>query len=147
MTDQATTSTLHIRHEVVIHAPRDAVWRALTEEVSDWWDHRFFEDSTLTFEPVAGGAFKEVGPAGEALFATVQRVVREETLAMVGPMGMRVPCTNLMTYTLADEGTGTRVTIEHLGTGLYTDEHRSGYARGWADLLEGRLKRYCEATV
>lgn len=142
---QQAPSALHIRLEVVIDASPETVWWALTNEVSSWWHHRFYEGSTLVFEPKAGGRFAELAEQGEALFATVQRVEAGRSLAMIGPMGMRIACTNLMTYTLEPEGEATRLTLEHQGTGLYTEEHRARYTTGWRDLLEDGLKAYCES--
>lgn len=143
-TTHASPSRLHIRQELVIEASRERVWWALTHEVSSWWHHRFFEDSTLIFEPRAGGQFAEKGESGEALFATIQRVVPMESLSMVGPMGMQIPCVNLMTYSLEDVKEGVKLTLEHTGMGLFSEEHEARYTSGWRELLEDRLKPLCE---
>lgn len=44
--------------EIDIDAPRERVWRALTDQLSSWWlkdFHVLGEDSIVTLEPTPGG--------------------------------------------------------------------------------------------
>ena len=153
-----TQRDIDIHLEITIDSARDAVFRAIAEQIDAWWDHRFFEHSTVTLEPWAGGRFYEHSDAGESLYATVQQVVRNEKIVLVGPMGMKIPCVNVMTLSLEDSkgggtrggrggGGGTKLTLTHVGQGAYTDEIITGYTKGWSDLLEGRLKAFVEGKA
>jgi|GEM_PF-5515613 len=55
---------VHIVQEHVINAPREKVFKALTQEVGDWWSHYVEEGSKITQDAKIGGSFQESFKAG-----------------------------------------------------------------------------------
>jgi uncharacterized protein YndB with AHSA1/START domain len=53
---QANALLRRIEQEVVIAAPRERVFAALTDEVGTWWAHRFRDGSEVRLDPELGGA-------------------------------------------------------------------------------------------
>src|SRR3954469_15370970 len=93
----------HIVQEHVVNAPRDKVFKALTEEANAWWAHTQAtkngtppgEDKTkITMEPKVGGRFYEdFVNGGGFLYATVSWLKPGFEIELVGPMGFDGPCT------------------------------------------------------
>ncbi|MFQ5967318.1 MAG: SRPBCC domain-containing protein [Acidimicrobiia bacterium] len=77
--------------EIEIRAPRERVWKALTEEVGAWWSHTYRDDIVGVYlEPWPGGRFYEKfdedGNGG--LYATVTYAEYPSLIRYQGPMGM-----------------------------------------------------------
>ena len=91
-----------IHREIVLPAPRDEVWEALTdaERLADW----FANDVELDLRPGGGASFR--WDNGEERTATVTEVEEGERLAFTwdGEDGE-------VEFTLADDVDGTRLTV------------------------------------
>jgi uncharacterized protein YndB with AHSA1/START domain len=90
-----------IRREIVLDAPREEVWEALTdpERLADW----FANDVELDLRPGGGARFRWSN--GEERHATVTEVEPEERLAFAWDDDGEVE------LTLADDEDGTRLTV------------------------------------
>ena len=90
-----------IRKEIVLPAPREEVWRALTdpERLADW----FANDVELDLRPGGGAHFRWGN--GEERYATVTEVEPEERLAFEWADEGEVE------FTLEDDADGTRLTV------------------------------------
>jgi uncharacterized protein YndB with AHSA1/START domain len=90
-----------IRREIVLDAPREEVWEALTdpERLADW----FANDVELDLRPGGGARFRWSN--GEERRATVTEVEPEERLAFAWDDDGEVE------LTLADDEDGTRLTV------------------------------------
>lgn len=90
-----------IRKEIVLPAPREEVWRALTdpERLADW----FANDVELDLRPGGGAHFRWGN--GEERYATVTEVEPEERLAFEWADQGEVE------FTLEDDADGTRLTV------------------------------------
>jgi uncharacterized protein YndB with AHSA1/START domain len=90
-----------IRKEIVLPAPREEVWQALTdpERLADW----FANDVELDLRPGGGMHFRWGN--GEERRATVTEVEPEERLAFEWDDEGEVA------FTLADDADGTRLTV------------------------------------
>jgi uncharacterized protein YndB with AHSA1/START domain len=90
-----------IRREIVLPAPREAVWQALTDprELADW----FANDVELDLEIGGGAVFRWSN--GEERHATVIEVEREERLAFEWEDEGEV------VFELAEDSDGTRLTV------------------------------------
>ena len=151
--DEMQTSTTpdvraeRIVQETRIRAPRERVWRGLTDEVDAWWEHRADDGpSTVTLDPRVGGHFRlAYGDGSGWLWGVVQRVEPGRMLELTGPLGMPGAVVNVYRYELADEGDGTVLTVTHDMLGTIDGERVASYTTGWrrlADLLRG----VCEAA-
>jgi uncharacterized protein YndB with AHSA1/START domain len=90
-----------IRKEIVLPAPREEVWEALTapERLEDW----FANDVELDLRPGGGASFRWSN--GEERHATVTDVEHERRLAFEWDDDGEV------TFTLDDDVDGTRLTV------------------------------------
>jgi len=90
-----------IRREIVLPAPREEVWEALTEpaRLADW----FANDVDLDLRPGGGASFRWSN--GETRTATVTEVDHERRLAFEWDDEGEVA------FTLADDEEGTRLTV------------------------------------
>jgi len=90
-----------IHREIVLPAPRDEVWEALTdpERLADW----FANDVDLDLRPGGGASFRWSN--GETRTATVTEVDHERRLAFEWDDEGEVA------FTLADDEEGTRLTV------------------------------------
>jgi uncharacterized protein YndB with AHSA1/START domain len=90
-----------IRREIVLPAPREEVWDALTEpeRLEDW----FANEVDFDLRPGGGASFRWSN--GEERFATVTEVDPERRLAF------EWDDEGLVEFTLADDVEGTRLTV------------------------------------
>ena len=90
-----------IRREIVLPAPREEVWEALTEpeRLADW----FANDVDLDLRPGGGASFRWSN--GESRSATVTEVDHGRRLAFEWADEGEVA------FTLADDADGTRLTV------------------------------------
>jgi len=137
-----------IEAEIVINADVDAVWRALTDDVGQWWDHTFTDNPyAIVLEPVIGGRFYEQfdeSGAG-ALYATVTYLEPRRVLRTSGSMGMPGARQYVKTYRLEADGDRTIVRTTASALGAIDPGTLAGYRKGGLALLE-TLKRHVERT-
>lgn len=100
--------------EIVIDAPREAVWAVMVRPGLWWSDsHSWFGDaSAMTLDLTPGGCWCEAGPDGAgALHMTVAHVKPGEALRLAGALGplQTLGVSGGMTWTLSDEGAGARL--------------------------------------
>lgn len=132
--------------QVAVAADVSAVWRALTDEIGNWWSHSFTDHPyAIVLEPRIGGRFYEQfdeSGAG-ALYATVTYLEPHRILRISGPMGMPGARQYVKTYRLeaADGGTVVRTTASILGD--LDPDMLERYRTGGESLL-ARLKEYAE---
>lgn len=141
--------TVNLRLEVTVEAPPARVFAALTDEIGFWWGAPYLRDKEravdFVLEARPGGRALEVwGDGAGAVWAEVTRIRAPEVLELTGRIGMTGPALSVVTFELAPDGKGTRVTLTHQAVGDVDDETRTGYQDGWTDLLESRLKPYVE---
>jgi DNA-binding transcriptional ArsR family regulator/uncharacterized protein YndB with AHSA1/START domain len=127
--------TLEVEHELVVAAPREKVFDALTR-MGEWWPHRFREGASVHLEPVVGGRFWEEWAEGGALYATVVDVQRPQRLRCSGPMGMEGPVNAVFGLELEERPDGTLVRLSHRAFGDIDDETRASYAEGWVGVFD-----------
>lgn len=94
-----------IRREIVLPAPRDDVWEALTdaERLEDWFANRV----ELDLRPGGGASFRWSN--GEERHATVTEVDPERRLAFV--WDDEGSSEGTVEFTLDDDADGTRLTV------------------------------------
>jgi uncharacterized protein YndB with AHSA1/START domain len=129
MTDRGSTGHgAPIEKVFTVAVPRARVWRAFTDshERSQW------EAEVYEIDPVPGGKVHWILPGIEA-HGVVEEVEPYERLSHRegdGPHGG-----SLITVTLEDAGTGTKVTITHAGFGDGWDEWFEGTSLGWSHAI------------
>ncbi len=141
-----------LQHEVIIEAPRAAVWRAAVGSVGNWWssDHTISGDATnMSIDPVPQGCFCEaIGQHAGVVHLTVTFVNPEVLLRLtggLGPLGLLGVDGNMI-WEFFDAGDATRVRFAYAV---------GGYRPGGLDTVAGpvdfvvgealmRLKAYVE---
>ncbi len=134
-----------------IDATPAAVWKALTEDVSAWWGAPYLvlgERATrLVLERKIGGRFYEAaGTSDSVLWGTVTRLERNRCLQITGAIGSAHAIHAVVGFWIEPgaKGKPTDLVLEHRMAGQVTAQTRSGYTRGWKDLLGVRLKALAE---
>lgn len=111
LTTNASTGFVS-EHTLIISAPRTRVFRALTDEVSRWWDpqHSYSGDAAnFSIDARPGGCFCERWTDGGVAHMTVVLVQRDTTLRMLGGLGplQDIAVSGSMTFSLSDAEAGT----------------------------------------
>ena len=135
--------------EVHIRAPRERVWKALTEEISAWWPAAFLETGEARFriEPRVGGRmFEDAGDGEGILWATVTVVRAPEILCLAGDLFPEYggPGRSYSRYELSVDGDETILRFRDLTCGRLTPATCASLTKGWKFLFEGALKAWLE---
>jgi len=137
--------------DITIAAPRERVFRALTDEVGRWWDpaHSYSGDaSNFSIDARPGGCFCERLTNGGIAHMTVVFVQRDTLLRMVGGLGplQGMAVSGSMTFALSDAGTGTRLKYRY-AVGGYSPDGLASLSEPVDRVQHGqlvRLQRYVE---
>ena len=134
------------KHELIISAPPQRVFRALTDEVGRWWnpEHSYSGvAANFSLDARAGGCFCEQLKDGSVAHMTVVFVERDSVLRMVGALGplQSMAVNGSMTFALArtDSG-GTRLEYEY-AVGGYSPDGLEGIAEPVDRVQLGQLQR------
>jgi uncharacterized protein YndB with AHSA1/START domain len=141
--------SFQIEQEITIHAPRERVFQALTEEIGEWWAFRVGEDqkTKLVFESQLGGRFYEDWGNGQgALWGTVNYLKAPVEIRMVGVLGKSGAVTGAYTYKLEEKDGSTVMKLSHQVSGILLPKWEEEHRQGWSKLL-GILKEYAEGSV
>lgn len=121
---KATPAGFELKHVVTVAAPPDRVWAVLVEPAR-WWskDHTYSGDAAnLSLLARAGGCYCELLPDGGSVeHMRVVYVQPEKALRLVGGLGplQAEGVQGAMTFALAAEGAGTRVTVSYVVGGYF----------------------------
>lgn len=140
-------TTMHVTQSIVIAASREAVWRAFREHPSQWWGAPYTlldqPGSAIEMPVEIGAPIVEHSGSHRAAWGILTEIDHERTYAWTGNMGMGGPSWGTVSYVFADEGEGTRITVDHSQMGEIPDGVAAGYDAGWLDLNE-RLRLFVE---
>ena len=141
-----------VRHviDITIDAPPARVWRALTEEINNWWlpEFRMAKNSQrLRLEPKIGGRWCEEAPGGAGiLWGTIIGVTKGSSIQAIGhvapPWGAD---TWICSMDIEETDTGTAFRFSEVVMGDLTQEQADEIEHGWNWLFTDGLKAYCEA--
>ncbi|MEI4770981.1 SRPBCC domain-containing protein [Psychrobacillus sp. FJAT-51614] len=147
-TEQEGNRVFRIEQEVFIEAPREEVFKALTEQAGDWWEFRLAPKgvpSQLTFDPVPGGHFIEKWRENEgAIWGNVYYVNAPEEIRLHGHLGMQGAVNSSYTYRLIDRNGSTLLQLSHTASGIIEENWEQNHSEGWKHLLGTLLKNYVE---
>lgn len=138
--------SFRVEQEVVVHAPRERVFSALTGEIGKWWCHRCGDaGSVLSLEAEAGGRFMETWAKGSVLWGVVTRLEAPAVLRLSGPLGMHTPVSSVYQFTLDvhDSGRSTLLKLSHRVNGEIDTYWHDAHERGWKELWV-TLKQWVE---
>ncbi len=133
-------------HKLVLSAPPDEVYEALTRDINLWWDtaHSFGgETSVFSLDARAGGCFCENMPDGSSVqHMQVVNAQPGRQLTLSGGLGplQAMGISGAMTFTLGTHAEGTELAYQYVVGGYV-----AGGLEAWAGPVDqvqlGQLKR------
>lgn len=148
MNSKQQSKVFRIEQEIFIDAPREKVFKALTEKAEDWWEFRLAPNgvsSKFTFDPVPGGQFIERwGETEGAVWGNVYYVNAPEEIRLQGHLGMQGAVNSSYTYRLVETENATILQLSHTASGLIEENWEKDHTEGWNHLLGTLLKKYAE---
>jgi DNA-binding transcriptional ArsR family regulator/uncharacterized protein YndB with AHSA1/START domain len=137
--------TIDIALDIEIAGTPATVFAAMTKDAGGWWGHPFVTTraTSLALEPRLGGLFTERWDNGGQVIASVTGWAQDEHLALTGPFHLGV-AVGVATFDLAESGGGTALRFSFRAIGVVDAEVGEVMSRGWAELLQTRLKGLVE---
>lgn len=143
------TGAFQVQQELVLPASPEAVFDAVTGDISGWWDHSFSEHPKRLFiEPKPGGGFWEIfDDAGNGvLHARVIYADRGKMLRFTGPLGLSGQATDVVTtYEFLPDPAGSKLRLTCNVSGQINDGQDKIVDGVWHHFLFERLKPYIES--
>ena len=144
----APLASLMIRQSVDIAADPDTVFKALTEDIGQWWGAPYLitgdEARDVVLDARPGGLLQELTEDGGHVWCMVEQVRPGRCLVLGGRMGMRDAVAGNIRFELVATDSGTQVQLEHRAVGDISAETERDFSSGWEDLLGARLKGFVE---
>ena len=148
-----TPALTSIQYEFEIHmeAPKEKVWRALTEDIDTWWlpdFHMVGTDSKIQLDAIAGGHLVESKADGSSLlWYTVQMCDTGHSLHLAGFIFPQWggPGTTLLHLSLESVDDGTKFKVQDSQFGAIQASAAKSMEDGWIWLFTDGLKKHAEA--
>ena len=148
-TKELKTGAFQVEQELILPASPEAVYDAVTGDISGWWDHSFSEHPKRLFiEPKPGGGFWEIfDDAGNGvLHARVIYADRGKMLRFTGPLGLSGQAADIVTtYEFLPDPAGTKLRLTCNVAGQINDGQDKIVDSVWHHFLFERLKPYIES--
>jgi uncharacterized protein YndB with AHSA1/START domain len=148
-TKDLKSGAFQVQQELVLPASPEALYDAVTGDISGWWDHSFSaHPKKLYIEAKPGGGFYEIfNDAGEgALHATVIYAERGKRIRFTGPLGLSGQAVNMVTtYDFLPDPAGTKLRLTCNVSGQIEDGQDKIVDAVWHHFLFERLKPYIES--
>lgn len=148
-TNEVKTGAFQVQQELLLPASPEAVFDAVTGDISGWWDHSFSEHpKKLYVEPKPGGGFWEImNDAGDGvLHATVIDSERGKRLRFRGPLGFSGQAVDIVTtYEFLPDPAGTKLRLTCNVVGQMEEGEDKVLDSVWQHFLFERLKPYIES--
>ena len=148
-TKELKTGAFQVTQEVILPAKPEAVYDAVTGDITGWWDHSFSgKPKQLFIEAKPGGGFWEIfNDAGDGvLHARVIYAERGKRLRFTGPLGFSGQAVDVVTtYDFLPDPAGTKLKLTCNVAGQITDGEDKMVDAVWHHFLVERLKPYIES--
>jgi len=146
--DQAQYRHVTIEMEMVIKAPRDRVFAALTEELGNWWPHRYKSDSEVYCEARVGGRSGEkFSNGGGAVYGEIVYFDPGNLVISSGASSLNRGCQGFAREEVLDHPEGTLYKRRGDIWGTVPEEVETMYREGTRALMEHALRAYVEQGV
>lgn len=139
-----------VEHEVRIAAAPERVWRAIVEEISQWWRDGFYalpNAKGMRIEPRIGGAMYEHADDGSAVvWGTVIGLQPGRSIDFAGNLTTAFggPAHVLLRFELTAQDAATLVKVTESRIGNVAGDAAPSTKKAWALLLDGGLKPFAE---
>jgi len=143
------SGAFQVKQELILPASPEAVYDAMTGDISGWWDHHFSaHPKRLFIEPKPGGGFWEIfDDAGNGvLHATVIYADRGKSLRFAGPLGFSGQAVTVVTsFDLLPDPAGTKLRLTCNVAGQIAEGEDKIVDAVWHHFLFEQLKPYIES--
>jgi DNA-binding transcriptional ArsR family regulator/uncharacterized protein YndB with AHSA1/START domain len=152
LAEPAAARVLTLELEIPIEAPRDKVWRMLTEEVHQWWPRDFYASANpkaMRFETKLGGRlYEESEDGGGVIWYTVIAVTPGVSVDLAGHLTSAFggPAQTLLRLALREQGESTVLELSDAVVGNVGDRTAATLEEGWRALFETGLKQFTESN-
>ena len=142
---ESNRPAIDVALDIEIAGTPAAVFAALTKDVGGWWGHPFVTTraTSLALDPRLGGLFTERWDSGGQVIASVTGWARDEHLQLTGPFHLGI-AVGVATFDLAGSATGTMLRFSFRAVGVVDAAVGEAMSRGWAELVQTRLKGLVE---
>jgi len=142
---ESNRPAIDVALDIEIAGTPAAVFAALTKDVGGWWGHPFVTTraTSLALDPRLGGLFTERWDSGGQVIASVTGWARDEHLQLTGPFHLGI-AVGVATFDLAGSATGTMLRFSFRAVGVVDAAVGEAMSRGWAELVQIRLKGLVE---
>lgn len=152
MTQASPTMNPELKLDIHIEASPEKVWKALTDNIGEWWPSEFFiggkeGERSYHLEAKPGGHMYETYKDGGGLvWGTVAHVIQGELLQLTGHRFPRWagPTLSFYEYKLTPTDSGCTLSFSEASIGNWTEKNNADMKHGWTFLFDGVLKAYCE---
>lgn len=148
-TKEIKTAAFQIQQEVVLAAKPDAVYDAVTGDISGWWDHHISEHpKKMYIEARPGGCFCEIFDdlGNGAQHAVVIYAERGKKLRFTGPLGFSGMAVDAVTtYEFLPDPVGTKLRVTMNIVGQIDEPTAQAVDAVWRHFLVERLKPYIDS--
>ena len=142
---ESNRPTIDVALDIEIAGTPAVVFAALTKDVGGWWGHPFVTPraTSLALDPRLGGLFTEQWDNGGQVIASVTGWAQDEHLQLTGPFHLGV-AVGVASFDLAESGVGTLLRFSFRAIGVVDAAVSDAMSRGWAELVQARLKGLVE---
>lgn len=148
LADQDSYRLVRIEMELRIRAPRERVFAAITDELDNWWPHRYKPDSKIVVDSRVGGMIEErFANGGGAQYGSIAYIDPPSVLMTTGPSALNRGQYSFNTEKLEQDGEYTIVKREMQIWGTVSEEVEKMFREGTRMLMENALRQYCESGV
>jgi DNA-binding transcriptional ArsR family regulator/uncharacterized protein YndB with AHSA1/START domain len=136
-----------IDRQFTFEASPTAVFRALTDDIGEWWGSPYLRDDArdIVIDPCPGGLMKQVDPhGGGSVMCTVKELRRDRLLVLEGTMRMPGAIHGVIRFDVEPSRSGTLLTLRHDAFGEIRSSTAKSFITGWTELLDKRLRRLLE---
>ncbi len=137
--------TLSVSQEIQVHAPLEATFAALLEQMGAGFETPEGKSMSMKIEAWPGGRwYRDLGDNNGHFWGNVQAIKRPTLLEICGPLFASYPFVSNLQYRLTEVDGGTLISFRHTALGFIDDTHREGVSKGWGHQLE-RVRKHAEA--
>lgn len=136
---------VRLEMEMVVKAPPNKVYDALTKDMDAWWPHRFKPDSTIKVDCRPGGMIEECYVnGGGAVFGYFMQLEPGRKIASSAPSAMNSTFFSFNTETMEDHPDGTLYKKTLVFFGDVPEAVETMFKEGMKSLTESALKGFLE---
>ncbi|MBS1717996.1 MAG: helix-turn-helix domain-containing protein [Armatimonadetes bacterium] len=138
-------ASVRFHMEARFAATPEQVYKAVTEEIDNWWPHRFKPDGKVVCENrLMGKVYEDWGNGHGALYGVIVWLEPGRKVVTSGPSALNNGMSSFNTETMEPDGDGTIYKKELVLWGVVPPEMEPMFTSGIKTIIEKALKGYLE---